>query len=188
VVKSSFSWLAARGHPRPAAHCQAVAAQARRLAEQFAVDPVQAEQAGWLHDLSAVIPNAERLAAAQAYGLEVLPAEAAHPMLLHQKLSVVLARQHFDIQDPAILSAIGCHTTLRPASTPLDQVVFVADKIAWDAPGQPPYLPALQAALAISLPRAAWVYLDYLWQRRATLLAWHPWAAAAHEELCRPVS
>ena len=106
-------------------------------------------------------------------------------MLLHQKLSACLAYEAFGLADQAILSAIGCHTTLCVNATPLDKVVFVADKIAWDGSGDPPYLEAMAAAVERSLDQAAWCYLDYLWQRRATLAAAHPWFIAAHRQFAR---
>jgi HD superfamily phosphohydrolase YqeK len=65
----------------------------------------------------------------------------------------------------------------------LDKVVFVADKIAWDQPGEPPYLAEILAAVERSLDAAAFCYLDYLYQRRATLRVAHPWMLAAREEL-----
>jgi HD superfamily phosphohydrolase YqeK len=65
----------------------------------------------------------------------------------------------------------------------LDKVVFVADKVAWDQPGAPPYLGALSEALTRSLDEAVFRYLDYLWQRREALLAVHPWLADAYREL-----
>jgi HD superfamily phosphohydrolase YqeK len=61
--------------------------------------------------------------------------------------------------------------------------VFVADKLQWDQPGQPPYAARMQAALNQSLEQAAWVYLNDLWQRRADLVVLHPWAEAAWREL-----
>jgi hypothetical protein len=53
----------------------------------------------------------------------------------------------FGVADEGILSAVGCHTTLRAGASPLDKVVFVADKIAWDQAGPPPFLADLQAGL-----------------------------------------
>jgi len=84
---------------------------------------------------------------------------------------------------PDILSAIGCHTTLKADASLLDKVVFIADKIAWDQPGEPPYWAELQQALDRSLDHAVFCYLDYLWQRRATLRVVHPWLVAAHQQL-----
>jgi len=103
-------------------------------------------------------------------------------MIIHQKLSVVIAREIFAIEDDAVFSAIGCHTTLKAQASLLDKIVFVADKIQWDQPGLPPYLGSLQEALLHSLDAAAFVYLDYLWQQRASLRVVHPWPRAAHEE------
>ncbi len=157
--------------------------QAGGLAERFGVSVPQAEAAGWLHDISAVIPNEKRIRAALDYGLEVLPEEEKLPMIVHQKLSALMARKLFQINDAEVLSAVGCHTTLKADASPLDKVVFVADKIAWDQIGEPPYLTDLLLALQRSLHEAAFAYLDYLWKRRETLPVIHPWVVAAHRQL-----
>jgi predicted HD superfamily hydrolase involved in NAD metabolism len=168
--------------PGPARHCGAVAAEAERLAQRFGVDADAARTAGWLHDVSAVI-GTDWLQAAEELGVEILPAELIYPNLLHQKISAVLARQIFGVTDPAILGAIGCHTTLRPGASRLDMAVFVADKLAWDQSGQPPYEAEMSAALERSLEAGAWVYLNYLWEKREQLVVLHPWAKAAWQEL-----
>ncbi|MBN1248958.1 MAG: bis(5'-nucleosyl)-tetraphosphatase (symmetrical) YqeK [Anaerolineae bacterium] len=178
-------FLVARGCAATAAHCRAVAEAAVALATRFGVRADAAQAAGWLHDVSAVVPVTGRVAVAEAWGLEVLPEEAALPMILHQKLSAWMAQHYFGISDPSVIGAIGCHTTLRAGATPLDMVVFVADKIAWDQPGTPPYLAALEAALHRSLVAGACVYLSYLWQHRADLPVVHPWLAQAYGELCQ---
>jgi HD superfamily phosphohydrolase YqeK len=77
--------------PRTAEHCRRVAAESRRIAELVGADAALAEAAGWLHDISAVFPSAERAEIARRLGLELLLEEAAHPMIVHQKLSAVLA-------------------------------------------------------------------------------------------------
>jgi predicted HD superfamily hydrolase involved in NAD metabolism len=176
-------YLIQRDCPRTWKHSQSVALEALSLAMRFGVDEKRAEQSAWLHDISAVIPVSERLQAALEYGLEVLPEEAAHPMILHQKLSAVLAREVFSIEDEGILQAIGCHTTLRAGYTTLDLVLFVADKLAWDQPGEAPYAAAMRAGLKQGLEQAAWVYMDRLWQRRAELKCVHPWMVTALQAL-----
>ncbi len=148
------AFLIAHGHPKTAKHCAAVAREARRIAALVGADADGAERAGWFHDVSAIFPTADRIAAAHALGVKVLPEEAAFPMILHQKLSAVLARELFGERNDAVLSAIGCHTTLKADASTLDTVVFVADKIAWDQPGILPYRDALLAALAHSLDAA----------------------------------
>ncbi len=169
--------------PKVAGHVSRVAQEAKRLAMQFGADPAGAETAGWLHDISAVIPNKVRVEMCLEFGIPVLPGEADFPMILHQKLSAVVAREIFGVTETAILSAIGCHTTLKAKATLLDKIVFVADKIKWDQPGEPPYLVEIETAVSHSIDDACRVYLAYLWQQRDSLRYIHPWFVAAYEEL-----
>ncbi|MHB8932889.1 MAG: bis(5'-nucleosyl)-tetraphosphatase (symmetrical) YqeK [Bellilinea sp.] len=169
--------------PRTAAHVANVAKTAYELAIRFGADPLAAEAGGWLHDVSAVWPDSQRLAAADAFGLAVLGVERSWPKIVHQKLSVVLAREIFGVRDPGVLSAIGCHTTLKGDASPLDKVVFIADKLAWDEPYDAPWHPALREALEQSLDDGCRVYLGYLWEQRDQLPVFHPWTA----EACRDI-
>lgn len=178
-----YQFLLSNHCPKTAEHCMEVGAESRRVAGIVGADQEQAEIAGWLHDISAVFPNDQRIDAARELGIEILSEEEAFPMIVHQKLSKVLAERIFQIKDVAILEAVGCHTTLRSHSTQLDQVLFVADKIAWDQNGEPPYLQQLKEALEVSLPHASFCYLHYLWERRSSLKVIHPWLREAHEEL-----
>lgn len=123
-------FLRSAGYPKTAEHSAAVASESRRITELFGADENAAEISGWLHDISAVIPPSDRLFVAESLDLEVLPEEREFPLIIHQKLSVILAKELFEVDDPRILSAIGCHTTLKPGATPLDKLLFVADKIA----------------------------------------------------------
>jgi HD superfamily phosphohydrolase YqeK len=183
IARDVSAFLTHQGRPDTAAHCGAVAAEARRIAALVGADEDAAEAAGWLHDISVIIPNEQRIGAAEQLGIEVLPEEAIFPMIIHQKLSAVLAREIFQIGDAVILSAVGCHTTLKAGATVLDKVLFVADKLAWDQPGHAPFHEEMRAALGRSLDQAALAYLRYLWDRRATLRVLHPWAQAAYDEL-----
>jgi predicted HD superfamily hydrolase involved in NAD metabolism len=180
VARDAPAFLHAYGLPHIATHCAAVAAEARRLARRHGVDPEAAAVAGWLHDISAPIPTSQRLAAARAWEVPTLLEEEAYPLLIHQKLSAVIAQRHFGIGDADTLAAIGCHTTLRGGATHLDQVLFLADKLAWDQQGEPPYREKLEKALAVSLSAGVRFYLTYLWDRRGQLLIVHPWLADAY--------
>lgn len=179
INEDATNFLVLNGCPKTAAHCAKVAKTAWQLAERFGVDSVAAETAGWLHDVSAVWPNDQRLAAAEALGLEILPEERKAPILLHQKLSVVLAREIFSVRDANILSAIGCHTTLKGNPAPLDKVLFAADKLSWDQPGEGDFHPAMREALSVSLDEAIRVYLRHLWDQRDQLPVFHPWTVDA---------
>lgn len=173
-------FLLHHGLPGTLTHSLNVAEKALELAKGFEVDQSQAQLAGWLHDCSAFIPSIHRLQTARLWGVEVLPEEDANPLTLHQKLSVVIARNIFKVEDDAVLSAIGCHTTLKAGASALDKVVFLADKLSWDQVGAPPYLSAMRSGLVRSLDAAALAYLDYLMVKLGEL---HPWAAAARAEL-----
>ena len=183
VSTDTAKLLLDRGRSETADHSRYVAAAARRLAQRWGEDESSAELAGWLHDISAIVPGDHRLHVTEMLGLEVLAEERLAPVLVHQKLSAAIAQEVFGITDRSVLSAIGCHTTLRANSSALDKIVFVADKIAWDQPGDPPYLATMAAAADQSLELAAHCYLAYLWQRRKTLPAMHPWAVQAYRQL-----
>jgi HD superfamily phosphohydrolase YqeK len=62
--------------------------------------------------------------------------------------------------------------------------LFIADKIAWDQEGAPPYLAEIEKALAHSLDDACRGYLRYLWTQKAELPVVHRWFLAAYDELC----
>lgn len=174
VRADMIATLTHHGCPKTAGHCMRVAEEAKRLARRFGEDEAKTEIAGWLHDISAIIPNNQRIIVAERLGLDVLDEERQLPMIVHQKLSAVITEQAFGVSDQAILSAIGCHTTLKANALRLDKVVFVADKIAWDQPGDPPYLAEITAAVEQSLDEAALCYIEYLWQRRSSLKVVHP--------------
>ncbi len=181
-------FLKQHGFEKTVGHSTRVAAEARRIAEHYELDVEAAEQAAWLHDISVVIPNHERIAYAEELGNEVLEEERKLPMIIHQKLSVAIAKELFGVTNEAVLSAIGCHTTMKAGASQLDMAVFVADKIAWDQAGDPLYLAEIRSALQRSLEQAAFCYLDYLWQRQADLVVLHPWAIEAHLEIAQQLA
>lgn len=104
-------------------------------------------------------------------------------MLLHAKLSVVLARELYRVADGAVLQAVRFHTTLLHAQpTPLNLVVFLADKLEWDQGGVPPYHARLLNALEDGLEAGARWLLGWMASPQARLLTPHPdlrdaWAA-----------
>jgi len=170
-------------HAHSLSHSLEVASEAETLAKRFQCNPTKAKIAGYLHDISAVVPNSDRIALSEQLGIDILKEERALPMIIHQKLSVVIARELFDIKDSEILSAIACHTTLKAKSSVLDKVVFVADKIRWDGTGQAPYLNGILEALDNSLDAACFYYINYLYKQKNKLKVIHPFLAAAYHEL-----
>ncbi|WP_162848417.1 bis(5'-nucleosyl)-tetraphosphatase (symmetrical) YqeK [Paenibacillus nanensis] len=164
-------------------HCIKVAQEAKQLAVRFGYSPEAAELAGWLHDIGTIIPNEEKIAVAQSYGVEVLEGEARFPYILHQKISKAMSQDIFQISDNELLNAIACHTTLRPNSSLLDKILFVADKLSWDHSDAAPYLMEMRRSLDMSLEEAAKIYLTHVWDNRMQMKVVHPWLAEAYQEL-----
>lgn len=115
--------------------------------------------------------------------INILPEEEELPLILHQKISVVLAQQIFNIQSGEVLSAIGCHTTLKAGASKMDKILFVAGKIEWDQDGLPPYINEIEEVINVSLELAAFTYLKYLWDDNSKLKVIHTWLTDAYKEL-----
>lgn len=168
--------LNGKGHT--AVHCAAVAEQGRRMAVRFGLDENKIVTAGLLHDISGIIKPADMLTYAMTEGWSLDPAEEKHPFLLHQRLSAVFAERLLGVNDAAILSAVGCHTTLKSHASDLDMALFLADKLAWDQCSTPPFYGSAMAALDDSLAKASLVYIDYVLSHGMILLA-HRWLSQA---------
>ncbi|WP_309572298.1 bis(5'-nucleosyl)-tetraphosphatase (symmetrical) YqeK [Deinococcus sp.] len=163
-------------------HVPRVAREAVILARRFGVDPEAARAAALLHDVGGIVRRADMVALCESLGLPVVPEERQVPMLLHARLSVVLARERYGVTDAATLQAIRFHTTLHAEPAPLDVVVFLADKLEWDQGGVPPYHAELSAALDGGLRAGARWMLAWMATPAARLLIPHPdlraaWAA-----------
>lgn len=171
------------GRADTAKHSIAVASTAGGLAERFNVDPEQSYAAGLLHDCSCVVTNELRLQYFRERGLLVLPEEEKFPMLIHQQHSAIMAREIFDVDDSEVLVAVACHTTLRAESTPLDKVLFLADKISWDQAGEAPFLPLITAGLSEGLDAGCLAYISWLLGPDGGIRIPHPWLLAALQDL-----
>ena len=116
-------------------------------------------------------------------GFDVLPEEDEYPRIMHQQHSVIMARVAFGVTDLAVLSAIGCHTTLKAGASQLDKVVFLADKLSWDQAGEAPFKETVNEALSKSLDAACLAYISWLLGPEGEVRVVHPWLKAAFEEL-----
>lgn len=111
------------------AHTLAVAHTARSLARIHHVDVYQAEIAGLLHDCAKCLPLKEMQRIALEHALTGDAEIYASGNLLHSIAGAYLAAEQYGVEDPEILRAIACHTTGKVDMTPLDMVVYLADKI-----------------------------------------------------------
>lgn len=162
-------------------HSIEVANYAKDISCRYSIRSELAEVSGLLHDISAVIPNNKRIEVANILGIEIYDEERKIPLIIHQKISKVIAQDIFKINDTSILSAIECHTTLKKEPSKLDLLLFVSDKVKWDQDGNPPYLEGLLYNLDKSLEHSALYYIDYLLQNEIKVI--HPWLKDAYEYL-----
>lgn len=89
----------------------------------------QAQTAGLLHDCAKCIPNKKKLKICRKHGIELSEIEQSNPFLIHAKLGVHIAREKYQIEDPAILSAIRWHTTGCENMSELEKIIYIADYI-----------------------------------------------------------
>ncbi|KAJ68766.1 HD domain-containing protein [Enterococcus faecalis] len=182
VLKNEIKqYLVSKNCEKTYYHCMEVGEYAYQLGEKYLTSPEKVSIAGYLHDISAIYPNNQRISVAQKYGIELNEAEMAFPMIIHQKISKSIAKMDFGIEDNEILSAIECHTALKKNYSDIDLVLFVADKIKWDQEGKPPYLDGLLQALNCSLENAAYFYIDYILKHDIKVV--HPWLWDAYNQL-----
>ena len=138
--------------------------------------------AGLLHDISAIIKSEDMLKYAYENCLDVCEAERKYPFLLHQCLSKICAVEYFNISDEEILSAIECHTILKKCPTKYEMSLFIADKLAWDKRGIPPFYEEVNVALDISLEAACYKYMEYMVENDMILCPHDNWIEA-YEQL-----
>ncbi|CEP80303.1 HD domain-containing protein [Paraclostridium sordellii] len=162
-------------------HSIEVVNYAKDISCRYSIRSELAEVSGLLHDISAVIPENKRIEVANILGIEIYDEERKMPLIIHQKISKVIAQDIFKINDTSILSAIECHTTLKKEPSKLDLLLFVSDKVKWDQDGNPPYLEGLLYNLDKSLEHSALYYIDYLLQNEIKVI--HPWLKDAYEYL-----
>ena len=110
-------------------HSLSVSFTCMALAMRYGTDLNQAEVAGLLHDCGKRFSDDIILKKCQKHGIPVSPQEEQALSTLHAKYGEWLARNRYQITDPEILRAIGCHTTGKPGMGTLDKILYIADYI-----------------------------------------------------------
>ena len=179
IIADAESLFIAYGKQKTFTHSKAVAEANAKIAEQYGLDAKICEIGGYLHDISAVISPADMLSYATDKGWYIDESEKEYPVLLHQRISKVIAREDFKITDERILSALEHHSTLKANPSDYDIALFVADKLAWqesyDIPViQAPFYSVVSDALKESLELASLVYMDYIVEHKMILRP-HKW-------------
>ena len=174
--------LLINGKSKTYIHVANVADRNALISKTYDLDHDKCVIAGLLHDISAIIKPEDMLKYAYENRLDVCEAERKYPFLLHQRLSKICAVEYFNISDEEILSAIECHTTLKKCPTKYEMSLFIADKLAWDREGIPPFYEEVNAALDISLEAACYKYMEYMVDNDMILCPHDNWIEA-YEQL-----
>jgi len=165
-------------------HVEEVAETAVWLAEIYKLDVAKVHLAALLHDISAIMNPQEMYEIAKARDFEIDPAEEKYPFLLHQRISRIIAKEEFAIEEKEILDAIECHTTLKKNASMYDKAIFIADKISWNQKGLPPYYDELKSKVVTALNDACYSYIKYQFDNNLLLMP-HQWIKEAYEDLSK---
>lgn len=174
--------LLINGKSKTYIHVANVADRNALISKTYDLDHDKCVIAGLLHDISAIIKPEDMLKYAYENRLEVCEAERRYPFLLHQRLSKICAVEYFNISGEEILSAIECHTTLKKSPSKYEMSLFIADKLAWDRGGIPPFYEEVNAAFDISLEAACYKYMEYMVENDMILCPHDNWIEA-YEQL-----
>lgn len=182
ISADAVHFLYANGKQKTASHCIDVAETSERLAVQFGLNSAVVRTAAMLHDISAVIKPDDMYRYAVAAGWDICEAERRYPFILHQRMSAVIAEGYFHVNEPLIISAITCHSTLKSNPSDYDMLLYLADKLAWDQEGEPPYRDIINDALTTSLAHASFTLIAYLLDNHKLLYP-HTWLMEAMRSL-----
>lgn len=110
-------------------HTLGVMYTAASMAMKHGVDINQTMLAGLLHDCAKCYSDEKKFELCKKYQVKLTACEEKNTALIHAKLGAVLARDKYNVTDEQVCAAIACHTTGKPAMTPLEQIIFIADYI-----------------------------------------------------------
>ena len=111
------------------AHVQRTRATARNIAENHGIDATRCDVGAAAHDLARHWTNQALLTESRYQKLKLSDIEEKEPLLLHGPVAAFWLRNEMNCSDSELVSAVAYHTTGRPKMTPVEKVVFIADKV-----------------------------------------------------------
>ena len=168
-----------------AEHVLRVLDEALRLADLHRINREDAKIAALGHDLLRAHSPERLLHIADEQGYPLDDVDRMEPILLHGPLAVLILREQYKVIDADVLGAVAHHTTAHAGMTPLQKLLFVADKIEPHKRDRAPAAIDRVAELAvIDLDAALLAYLDYhVLYALDTGWPLHPNTVAARNEL-----
>lgn len=109
-------------------HVISVAKTAYMIAENNSLDSIKLEAfiSGLFHDISKDLESSFQLELGKKYSSDISYVE---PFAYHQYASCLLAKEQFGLDEEKILEAISCHCTGKKDMSPLDMILYTADKV-----------------------------------------------------------
>lgn len=122
--------LMQRVDPERYVHSLSVAKTARKIAHTYGYDPHAARMAGLLHDWDKALSNKRLADRVKDYNIDVDQGVVeSMPWVLHGMTAAAVLAQEAPQFGEEVYNAIARHTVGAPNMTPLDMIVFVADKV-----------------------------------------------------------
>lgn len=120
--------------PKPSLrrHLESVSKLAAGLARRHGADPFSAGLAGLLHDILKDCPRSRLAKIMRGCGVRLDPSTRRTPSLWHGPAAAGLARACLGIRSAGVLKAVHWHSTGRPRSDVLGEIVFIADYCSFD--------------------------------------------------------
>lgn len=112
--------------PNRVRHILGVRDTAKKLAKLYGADPVDAERAGLLHDITKALDGPLQLTLCAEYGKVLDIFSSRNPKTLHALTGSLVAERIFG-ENQAVVEAIRSHTTGKANMNLLQKIVYVAD-------------------------------------------------------------
>jgi len=169
-----------------AEHVVRVVEEATRLAGIHGIDKEAVKIAALGHDLLRAHSPERLLNIAGEQGYPLDDVDRMEPILLHGPLAVPILREQYRVLDADILGAVAYHTTAHAGMTPLQKLLFVADKIEPHKRARSETVGHVAVLADSDIDAALMLYLDYHIEY-ALSTGWplHPNTTAARNQLLR---
>ncbi len=167
-----------------AEHVVRVVDEALRLADVHGIDKQSVRIAALGHDLLRALNNDRLLGIAADQTYAATDADRMDPILMHGPLAVALLREQYNVVDADILGAVAYHTTAHADMTPLQKLIFIADKIEPMKRARNDAIDRVAELAETDLDAAMLAHLNYMVEQ-AVEVGWplHPNTVAARNEL-----
>ena len=113
-------------NPNRVAHVLGCRDTAKKLAERWGMDPVDAARAGLLHDITKALDGPLQLTLCGEYGTMLDDFSRRYPKTLHALTGSLVAERIFG-ENERVVSAICSHTTGKANMNTLEKIIYVAD-------------------------------------------------------------